>query len=299
MRSIHRIIDMFVLVAVLLLFSYGGYAIWDSHLLVGQGSSRQYEKFKPGETKESFEELQRINPEVIGWLDVYGTNIDYPLVQAEDDWKYVNTSAKGEYSLTGSLFLSHENSKDFSDFNNIIYGHNMTPKVMFGNIKDFRRKAYFNAHEYGDLFDGVRHQGIHFFAFLSADAYDGNVYQIVSGTEQRTKYVSYLLSMATHRRKLEISQGERIVLLSTCSNQETNKRDILVGKITDQTYRNTLEKKKEEPQIFLMAGGLMEWWNGTPAWGKMLTLTVLVAGIASLWRTLIRRQGGKTKKHGN
>ncbi|MCG4817374.1 class B sortase, partial [Collinsella aerofaciens] len=73
----------------------------------------------------SFEQLKELNPEVFGWLTVYGTNIDYPVTQGKDNWKYVNTNALGEYSLSGAIFLDYTNRKDFQDFNSILYGHHM------------------------------------------------------------------------------------------------------------------------------------------------------------------------------
>ena len=85
----------------------------------------------------SFEELQKINPEVFGWLNIPDTHIDYPLVQAEGNSKYVNTDVKGNFSLSGSIFLDCRNHKDFSDCNHIIYGHHMQKDAMFGELERF------------------------------------------------------------------------------------------------------------------------------------------------------------------
>ena len=122
-RLADGIVNLAVLVLFLALAGYGCYAIWDSRQIYSGADAALYETYKPQSTDtESFEELQKINPEVIGWLTVYGTSIDYPLVQSDDNQKYVNVNAKGEYALSGSLFLDYRNKADFSDFCNIIYG---------------------------------------------------------------------------------------------------------------------------------------------------------------------------------
>lgn len=301
LRLVNSIIDLMLLTAVSFLALYGGYAIWDSHVLTENGSAKRYEQFKPAAERESFGELQRENPEVIGWLEVFGTSIDYPLVQARDDWKYISTDARGNYSLTGALFMSSVNQKDFSDFNSIIYGHNMTPKVMFGNIKDFKEKDYFEQHRYGALYDGVSHYGIEFFAVLSADAYDGRLYRVVSGgADERKAYIDYIRSLALHQRELPPEEGERIILLSTCSNVETNGRELLVGKITRQTFTNVFAKEKEEADpVAAVTGDTLEWWKRLGATGKVLILIGLIGLICLFWRgaLLIGKKKAKDQGH--
>lgn len=236
------LINITTIIIILLLLTYGSYAIWDSNRLLDDALPKRYADYKPlkGEGIEVFRSLQKKNPEVFGWLNVYGTNIDYPLVQASDDWKYINTDVKGNYSLTGSLFLSSENKKDFSDFNSIVYGHNMTPKVMFGGIKDFKEKSYFKKHMYGDIYFSGKHHGLIIISLLEANAYDGYLYSICMDREMEiNSYLKYLAGKAVHTRNIQIKATDRIVLLSTCSNTSTNGRDILLGLITDEVYEDS------------------------------------------------------------
>jgi sortase B len=156
--------------------------------------------------------------------------------------KYVNTNAEGLYSLSGSIFLDSKNSKDFTDFNNILYGHHMEKKTMFGEIGFFSDENVFNAHRYGNLyFDGKDH-GIEFFAFTHTNAYDGVMFKANASEDIRHVYLGRLLETAKHKREIGITTEDRIVLLTTCSSASTNGRDILAGRITDKTFEDPFIK---------------------------------------------------------
>lgn len=224
------------------LMLYGVYALWDSAQMNRQADQKVYETYRPGEEAEaklSFGELQRLNPEVFGWLTVYGTNIDYPLVQAENNSKYVNTDAEGKFALSGSIFLDYRNDKAFGDINNILYGHHMEKKMMFGEVESFLDAAFFEEHPYGAVFyEGTWH-GIEFFAFLHADAYDPVLYHAgIQGDDGRQKYLTYIKEHAVNFRELDQKPEDSYISLSTCASDSTNGRHILVGRITDKPEKD-------------------------------------------------------------
>lgn len=145
------IVDMAVLVCLLLLVAVGAYGLWDNEQMVQGADQSNYAEYQPTENPLSFQELQELNPDVFGWLEVYGTNISYPLLQGEDNDKYVHTDVMGNYSASGSLFLDYRNQPDFSDFNSIIYGHHMEKQAMFGELSQFLNDDYFKEHAYGEI----------------------------------------------------------------------------------------------------------------------------------------------------
>ncbi len=105
-KTANSIVDFLVLTVILLLVAIAFYAIWDSDQVYQAADAAQYSIYKPDaeEGSISFDELKAINPEVFSWLTVYGTNIDYPVTQGNDNAKYVNTNALGEYSVGSDLF---------------------------------------------------------------------------------------------------------------------------------------------------------------------------------------------------
>ena len=158
-RGLDHIVNFTALSLILAAMFLSGYMLWDSHQVYQTADAKNYEAYIPTEkSTKSFEELHNINPDVIGWIRVNDTNINYPLVQTDNDDTYMNTDAEGNYSLSGAIFLHCANNPDFSDFDNIIYGYHMEKHMMFGDIGEFTKEQYFNEHPYGNLFfDGKDH----------------------------------------------------------------------------------------------------------------------------------------------
>ncbi len=276
-RALRKLIS-YALIAVLCLpLAMGCYALWDSHVVYERANVEQWQPYKPTEPEPlSFWELQRLNPEVCAWLSVYGTNIDYPVCQAApgDEEKYLTTDAKGEYSLSGALFIDTANAADFSDFSTIVYGHHMENEVMFGAITNFADKEFFDEHRYGNLFVNDTNYGLEFFCFLDADAYDRDVYRhTFVGKGEREGYVSLLRERARcWRDGVEIGDNDRIVLLSTCAAGYTNAREILVGKVCNERFKNPFSRIPN----FGTGVDVQEGWLGIPFWCWLALLALLV-----------------------
>lgn len=214
-RTLSRTVDNAVLLALLVMLILACYALWDAHQLSSAADAERYTSYKPtADDTLSFEELRALNSDVIGWLTVYDTRIDYPVLRSpktNDD--YLSKNALGEWEGSGSLFLDHNNRADFSDFNTIIYGHHMTERKMFGDLDLFLKKDFFDKHEYANLYyseTGLelvqenssnpnmsptaglqyeftsyqgRNHGIQFFAMLQAETSDQYIYYVPSQTE--------------------------------------------------------------------------------------------------------------------
>lgn len=96
-----------------------------------------------------WDRLLAINPDTVGWVYIPGTAVNYPIVHTTDDEKYLTTDFNGQQAwgaTYGSIFLSAANAADFSDANNIVYGHHLNNGSMFAAIADFENADQFNAH---------------------------------------------------------------------------------------------------------------------------------------------------------
>ena len=226
--------DVMLILFVVLVISFGIYGVWDNQNVYRNADASVYEIYRPSlqevDGKNGLEELQKKNPDVIAWIQIDDTRIQYPVVQGEDNTEYINTDAAGEDSLSGSIFLDYRNRADFSDLNNIIYGHHMANDNMFGQLDEYQNKNFFETHRTGSLYyEGVWHP-IWFFAFLKTDAYDKVVYDpwlSRSGTTEN--FCLYLRKNAQYLEMPSVSRTTRFVTLSTCSAERTNGRYVLIG----------------------------------------------------------------------
>ena len=302
-RTASKIVDMILITVILFLIAVFAYALWDSNQVYSQADNSNYEIYKPTAENQgkTFQELQAINPEVFAWLTVYGTHVDYPLTHGQDNLKYLNTDAEGRYSLTGSIFLDYKNSESFTDFNNILYGHHMDKDKMFGDIGSFEDQSVFESHKYGNLyFDGKDH-GIEFFTFDQCDGYDLSVFTAnVTGEQRQQAYLDGLLNKAIFKRDIGVTIADRIVLLSTCSEVSTNGRDILVGVITDETYKDPFPaaeviKNGQTPHGVDSQSGILEKIPRDQL--VLFTLVILLAAAIIALSILDRRRRRRSRRN--
>jgi len=286
-----------VIIVGIVLFAYGSYALWDTMTVLQKASPTVYEMYKPSEeNSSSFEKMTKINPEVLGWLTVYGTNVDYPVLQAADNEKYLVADSQGDYSLSGSIFLDYRNNSSFADFNSVIYGHHMAFHAMFGDISEFKEKVFFDGHAYGNLYFDCKNHGIEFFAFVETDAFLTKLYEpAVEGEQERQAYLDEIFQKALYVRSVDISPADHLVLLSTCTEDVTNGRQILVGRLTEKVFENPFavdgaEKKKPVAtidKVLLMNGDI----------ALILMLSILLFLLVTMAMVLSKRlkSAGKSK----
>ncbi len=94
-----------------------------------------------------FQRLWQINPQVVGWLKIPDTAVDYPILHdPESNDTYLYTDIEGNESAAGSIYLDCDNKGDFSDLHNVIYGHHMKNGTMFKDIMNFRDQAFLESH---------------------------------------------------------------------------------------------------------------------------------------------------------
>ena len=93
-------------------------------------------------TTEATKDLSSINSDYQFWINVEGTNIDYPVVQGSDNDFYLNHDFNKNYLPAGSIFLDYRNDFE-TDYNTVIYGHHMRNSTMFGQMEKFKKEDFF------------------------------------------------------------------------------------------------------------------------------------------------------------
>lgn len=133
-------------IVLILLFVYSafqvGYWIYSNINLSKQDEEikeqakviKQDEKSQEIETVD-FTKLKEINQDVVGWIKIANTNIDYPILQTNDNAFYLKRDIYKQYSSCGSIFMDYRNNKQFTDKNTVIFGHNLTLGKMFSDLQ--------------------------------------------------------------------------------------------------------------------------------------------------------------------
>lgn len=234
-RAGNRILSIIAGILILLMLSYGVYSLWDTYKIYADSfADEELLKFRPaddGGDNPTLEDLKKKNPDVKAWLQVPETNIDYPVVQGQDDMEYINKNVYGEFELSGAIFLSCLNKDDFSDSYNLIYGHNMKNGGMFADVVDFINKKYFDEHKKGKLYLTNETKKIQFFACMKVTASDTKIYHPDGyWKENLDDLLIYIREHAVQYRDLNVTKEDSLIALSTCSEAETNGRVVLIGK---------------------------------------------------------------------
>lgn len=232
----NRILSIMAGILILLMLSYGVYSLWDTYKIYANSfADEELLKFRPtddGEDNPTLKDLKKLNPDVKAWIQVPKTNIDYPVVQGQDDMEYINKNVYGEFELSGAIFLSCLNKDDFSDPYNLVYGHNMKNGGMFADVADFTNKEYFETHQKGKLYLTDATRKIRFFACMKVTAEDAKIYHPDGYRKENLKdLLDYIQANAVQYRDVNVADENSLIALSTCSEAETNGRVVLIGKL--------------------------------------------------------------------
>lgn len=180
-----------------------------------------------------FESLQSLNEDVIGWIYIEGTNINYPIVLGDDNQYYTSVMADGKVNRAGSIFMDYRNKADFSDRNTVIYGHNMKNGSMFNNLKNYTDPEFLKEHPTGKIMTPDGNFEFEIIGGYVASLSDAAWQLRFSGDEDFYDWLQESLEKSTVYTGAEVSPGDRIITLSTCSYEFSEARFVLLCRIID------------------------------------------------------------------
>ncbi|PID22391.1 SrtB family sortase [Sporosarcina sp. P3] len=183
--------------------------------------------------RPQFEELHKVNQDIVGWISVEGTNLHNPILQAEDNEFYLNRNFTRESSRAGSVFMDYRNDITDMSHNTVLYGHAMRNDTMFGSLKKFGDQDY--ADEHSVIYIDTLYEGYDVEVFA---AYETTIdfYYIETDfqtDEQFSEFLEEVQSRSLIDMPVEVGPDDRIVTLSTCNNSvnSKDKRYVVQGKL--------------------------------------------------------------------
>ena len=182
-----------------------------------------------------FEALRENGPDIIGWLSLPDTAINYPVTQTDNNEYYLRHLYDGTYNKVGCLFADYENQADFSDRNTIIYGHNMRDGSMFAALNEYDTQSYFDGHPQMYLVtpDGGYVMEV-FSAFEAKPAESGSdTSPWRLNWKDDGAYTTWLSEMADRsvvETDVTVTSSDKVLTLSTCTPGGKS-RFIVMGKL--------------------------------------------------------------------
>lgn len=173
----------------------------------------------------NFSELQKINPDIVGWILIDGTQINYPIVQGKDNSYYLNHSYDKKWSGFGSIFMDYSSSKNFSDYNTFIYGHHTKNGSMFGEIYKYMNKSFYEEHHTYMLYTPSGNYIAEIFSAYIDNTTSESYNQKFNSIEEYKKYIDMIKEKSNYKTEVDVNVKEdKIITLYSCSHESNRQK---------------------------------------------------------------------------
>lgn len=187
---------------------------------------------------ENMAELYEKNPDVIGYIKIEGTRLDYPVMYTPDDEeKYLRTSFEGNPSIAGVPFIDADCSVDPRSDNLLIYGHNMANGTAFNSLMNYQQKNYWQDHPtftYSTLYEEKTYEIIAAFYDRVYYKYEDvfKFYQFIDAEDEShfNEAITYFKDKSVYDTGVTAEYGDKLITLITCAYHVDNGRFVVVGK---------------------------------------------------------------------
>jgi len=195
------------------------------------------ESLIPISVEVDFAALKAINEDLVGWIYYSPLDINYPVVRGADNEYYTHYTFEQETNASGAIFMDSLNKPDMSNYNTIIYGHNMRNGTMFGSLKKLLSD------------ESILAENPYFYIFREDKAYmyeivsvyitnqSSDTYNLIFDEEEQQEYIKHIKSSSTWYWDKELKSSDKIVTLSTCHGLHSNNRTIVHGVLIAQEDR--------------------------------------------------------------
>lgn len=169
-------------------------------------------------------ELRAVNSDVVGWIHIPGTEIDYPVLQGEDNDYYLHHTWQHRENIVGSIFMDYRNAAGFSDFNSILYGHHMRDGSMFRDLILYEKEQFRQEHPYIYLVDGTG-KCTRYTVFAVYETETQLTYTVEFEDERlQAQWLSDCVNRSEFEAETLPGAGDEILTLSTCTGESYTSR---------------------------------------------------------------------------
>lgn len=208
-----------------------------------------------------FAHFWTINPDVYAYIYIPNTNVDYPILQhPSDNAYYLNYNIDGSKGLPGCIYTEIENSKEFTDSNTIIYGHNMKNGTMFRTLHKFENEQFFNENRYIYIYTPTRVLQYRIFAAYTYTDDRIVYYYKLNDPEDCQRYLDMVIETAKKKGFLDesipLSIEDKLITLVTCTGNSNTRWQVQAKLVQDIpcNYGTTIEVTGASAQALDLTG---------------------------------------------
>ena len=184
----------------------------------------------------NFGELWNRNPHIYAWIEIPGTQVNYPVLQhPTDDAYYLDHTVDGVSGLPGSIYTESVHPKDFTATNTVLYGHNMKNDSMFGSLHDYESQEFLDMNPYVYVYLPDR---TIIYQIFAASRFSDAYLPDYCDYESEKGFLSYIEEIRTNAisedKELDVPFGSRILTLSTCIANDPTHRFLVEAVLIDE-----------------------------------------------------------------
>ena len=237
------ILILILIIIIILIFTYYKFCTNKNNNIL---NDINIDKTQITETKTEkmlqLEELKKQNNDIVAWLEIPNTKINYPVLQTTDNEYYMTHTYKKEYSSDGSIFLDKDYDWNIPSSNLLIYGHNNKNSNMFQDLLKYEDESYYKEHpiiEFTTLDEDCNYEIIAVFKSRVYYKSEKNVFRYyyfinAENEEEYNYYVEESKKASLYDTGKTAEYGEQLLTLSTCEYSQEDGRFVIVARKISQ-----------------------------------------------------------------
>ena len=184
------------------------------------------------------EKLQEENSDIVGWLEIENTSINYPVLQGTDNSYYMTHNYKKEKSKNGSIFLNADYNWNIESNNLLLYGHNLGNGMMFQELLKYEKESFYKEHpviRFTTADEDAEYEIISVFKSRVYYKSETNVFRYYyfinsRSEEEYNEFVKNAKNVSLYSIDATANYGDQLITLSTCSYHVEDGRFVVVGR---------------------------------------------------------------------
>ena len=178
---------------------------------------------------------ENVNKDVVVWLSVDGTNVNYPITQSNDNDYYLNHSIKKTKTTDGWTFMDYRNNENMQDKNTIFYGHNLLNKTAFGSISSLFTDRWFSTSNHKIMVLTQTNKYIYevFSVYYSEPVVD--YLQVSFVDNEYTNFINILKNKSLYNFNVDLTNSNSIITLSTCTEDNMGRKVVHASLISKES----------------------------------------------------------------